>query len=155
MSVEEEEKKIKTYELTYLSKSGDSAVARSAVSGAGGVVLDITEPVKVRLEYQIRKTPMAFLGTVKFEIAPEEVKGLTASLRLEQGEIIRFIITNPIISTVGRPDMARDGSFSAGTDGGRARAAQAGSERAAPARAARVAELTNEALERKIEEILK
>jgi small subunit ribosomal protein S6 len=128
----------KEYELGYLLKEEKNAEILDAVRTLGG---DITleGPVnRTKLAYEIQKESEAYFGFVQFMMEPTKAKELEAILGLNKNVMRSLIMTPPPMKEKKRPE---------------------GSEAPKPAAPVREAKaqpttLSNEALEKKIEEIL-
>lgn len=141
--MEPNEKDKKEYELGYMAKD-ESAPADilGAVRAAGGEVT-LEGPVnRVRLAYEIKKENEAFFGFVQFAMKPDAVKGLSDALSLKP-DVLRFLLVTP-------PPM-KDRRRS-GDDAKPASAAP--QDRAVRSEVKAAGPLSNEDLEKTIEEIL-
>jgi ribosomal protein S6 len=128
------------YDLTFLSEREDLASLKKVFSKNGITITGERELVKVRLAYPIKKQAYAFMGIIVFNADPAVITDLDKDIRLDGGLLRHF---------VGRvkPTRASD------------RPARKFSLRPTGPYAVKKpvvdATLTNEALEKKIEEILK
>lgn len=127
------------YEITFYTKAEDASPVRAAIEAHRGKVAEGKPFEKVRLEYPIKKESYAFMGVLRAELSPDAVKEVSRSLTLSSA-VLRHLITASSLPEEGgeteRRPVERKKPFAP-------RAAPAGN-----------AILTNEALERKIEEIL-
>lgn len=130
-----------TYELTFHLMGEDTAPVRAMVEKHGGKVVSERQPQKVRLGYSIGKQQYSFMGTILFTAGGEVIAPLSNDLKLS-GVALRFQIGR----RVERKEPKRA-----------PKAEQTPSEGAhAPSRIKPFdGTLSNEALEKKIEEILK
>ncbi|HXF44205.1 MAG TPA: 30S ribosomal protein S6 [Candidatus Paceibacterota bacterium] len=129
------------YELTVITKDENFEPVREILSRRGATIVH-EEPVrKIHMFYPIKKERYGFLNVVKFEGASEALNDITADLKL-RGDVLRFIVTKakivPAASGVEEPEVSV-----------RRQAAKPASTKPSDQI------LTNEELERKIEEILK
>ncbi|MFH1193109.1 MAG: 30S ribosomal protein S6 [Candidatus Jorgensenbacteria bacterium] len=131
------------FEISYLEREEGTGGLRAAIERNHGRVIAEKPLEKVRLAYPIRKHPYAFLGCIEFSMEPSLLAEFRAELNLNS-EVLRILLhraTRPEASTA-----SESPKFDA-------------TPRVRPPRPARPkadpAILTNEALEKKIEEILK
>lgn len=124
------------YELMVMGITEDFATTKERIKRFGGVVLSEKPAQKLRLAYPIKKQQYCFSSIMEIELPPLAVKDLTNELKLDE-TILRsaiYIASAKAEERSERPAMRR------------------------PVRGIRKppeAVLTNEALEKKIEEILK
>lgn len=126
------------YEIGFVLKTEDASVISQSLKNRGFVILSENPLTKIRLAYTIKKENFAYFGYVHFEGEPAAIKNLRTDLKLNP-EVLRYlIITRPF----GEKEI----------------------KKSEPAESAEPREklflspesvLTNEALEKKIEEILK
>ncbi|MGC9603466.1 MAG: 30S ribosomal protein S6 [Minisyncoccia bacterium] len=141
----EENKKKENYEVAFLTKEeGGEALIKKFLTKYGALV-EREKPVqKMRLSFPIKKENFAFLGTLVFSADSESVKGLVTDLNLENGILRYFLRKAKKLSLENRSESGdltpkeRKPFLRFGRD-----------EKRGPEQA-----LTNEALEKKIEEIL-
>lgn len=138
--MEQEDNLKKEYELAFLVKEDIDAAAVIAALKATGAEISLEGPVrKIALAYEIKKQTSASFGFAQFTMEPAAAKALEGFLSLRP-EILRFmLITPPSAKAQPYPQSA-----------GPARPAAKPYEPKAAAPS-----LSNEALEKKIEEILK
>ncbi|MEK7086942.1 MAG: 30S ribosomal protein S6 [Patescibacteria group bacterium] len=134
------------YEITCILKDEeDSKEVGRILKKNKAVILDERPLVKVQLAYSIQKLNQAYLGYFLFGLDPEFVPALSAELGLEKN-IVRHLI-NKASSRDGRAsDKKRRSTFERERVG--ARALKETEKMFEPV-------LTNEAIQEKIEEILK
>lgn len=127
----------KEYELSFLSRTEEGARQVLDVIKAQGADVSFESPVnKITLAYKIEKESTAFFGYFFFSVSPQEIKPIDEALKIK-GDILRFlIITPPFAKNSPRAAM-----------GQRNRPQRPAVEKPAQP-------LSNEALEKKIEEIL-
>ncbi len=147
-----EETTKKKYELTFWLKDENASPVKKVLGKHGVEVIAERDLAKFRLSYPIKKESNAFMGSIVFALDPALVSALTGDLNLALG-VLRFIVT-----------LAEERSASAvaiSPDMGGGVAAGAARERGGFFRRLRTESkpapdvLTNEALEKKIEEISK
>ncbi|OGG40684.1 hypothetical protein A3A21_00360 [Candidatus Jorgensenbacteria bacterium RIFCSPLOWO2_01_FULL_45_25b] len=133
------------YEITYLLKDeADLPLFHACFTKFHASHLEDASLTKVRLEYMIKKASQGFLGVSTFRIDPSALADFSRDLRLIS-EVLRFIILKPTLRSI---RVARK-------EGERRPPSQRREVKvAAPEFRGGGAELTNEALEKKIEEIL-
>ncbi len=136
----------KEYELAFLAaeESGAPKVSAAIAKNGGGGFLP--RPVeRIALEYKIKKATSAYFGFLHFRMAPMGAKALEHEMNVMPG-ILRFlIITPPFVKT--KPRIARPWS-------GIAPAAASLTPSDRVEREQTSLPISNEALEKKIEEIL-
>lgn len=134
--MEEKEIDKKEYELSFLSKTEEGAKEIvELVRSLGGEITFESSVNKIALAYKINKEAAAFFGWIFFTALPKDVKGIKDSLALK-GDILRtLLITPPFVKGKPRPIGARPKP-----------------QKTSPEKPAQP--LSNEALEKKIEEIL-
>lgn len=145
---------IKTeYEIAYLVRiEEDAQIVASAIASHRGEVKSEVPLKRIALSYKIKKETQAVLGVVRFMMEPEMAVSLAKVLRTNNA-ILRFLVTKAVSIASTTPMRP----FRSGHSGGVSRP-QMG-ERKTPAFPATApfapsAPLSNEALEKKIEEIL-
>lgn len=126
------------YEIGFVIKTEDASVISQPLKNREFVILNENPLTKIRLAYPIKKENFAYFGYVYFEGEPAAIKNLKADLKLNP-EVLRYLI---IARLFGKKDF----------------------KKSEPAESVEPKEklflspepvLTNEALEKKIEEILK
>jgi len=126
------------YRISFMQKSEDAPLVHNLVKKCGGEIF-IEEPVvKTRLEYKIGKENFAFLGEIRFFADPSAIIKIQEELRFSD-EVIRFMV-----------DKEKKQPKSDDISRKRAQRRPFRSEE----RKKESGELSNEALEKKIEEIL-
>ncbi len=140
-----EEDKTKTYELTALVKNEETNVLRSALQKIGASLLEEKPLVKMQLQYPILKEQFAFQAVLYFTAPEETIAALQNDLNFNK-EVIRYVVKIP--RRVSKEE-SRGGIFERGS---RERARFASPHEPRETRKPEI--LTNEALEKKIEEIL-
>lgn len=136
----------KEYEIAFLAKTEEDA--KGVLQSLKGFEAEITfeGPVtRTTLAYRIKKEDVALFGYCHFSIFPEKAKELSGELQLKPG-IIRFLLITPPFSKQ-KPKL-RD-MDSRGVPGGAPEYV-----RRERSHEIRPTPLSNEALEKKIEEIL-
>ncbi len=140
---------LKEYELSFIVPLEDDikAVAKIVVDHHGSVIRHGV-PRKVLLSYPICKHREACFGFFIISLNPETVSSLNHDLNLS-GSILRFIIVSPVVSPIPAPvSSASSPAVTMPPLPPRRR------EFAAPPSPPSSGSLTNEALEKKLEEIL-
>ncbi|MBI4991824.1 MAG: 30S ribosomal protein S6 [Candidatus Harrisonbacteria bacterium] len=137
----------KEYELSFLLKSRDSLnTLETAFVQSEAEVLYTGSVVETRLAYPIKKYNQALFGYFHFRALPENAEKLAKILNLNSALLRFLIVTPPITKNVGRQRGLAESSKL------RPRPADA---TAAVDSSKSSGALTNEALEEKLEEILK
>ncbi len=128
----------KDYELSFLLLSAEAAAGVLELLGKHGAAPYEQGPVKpIRLMYLIRKQTSAFFGFCFFTAEPEKIAKIKEELAFLPG-VLRFLIITPPVKSVSRE-----------------RKAPPAEAEIKPPEPAATPVLTNEALEEKLEEILK
>jgi len=132
----------KQYEIAFLSKDEQGAQeVLKAVKKLEGELIFEGPFEKTALTYKIKKQTTAFFGYVHATLKPESIKDLDHNLRINP-DILRFlIVTPPFVKTKARPLYKPSPKTEPEPKEPRPKAAPI--------------PLSNEALEKKIEEILK
>ncbi|MEK7608011.1 MAG: 30S ribosomal protein S6 [Patescibacteria group bacterium] len=133
----------KEYELAFLAKAEEDAKDLIATLKKFEADVSFEGPVtRTTLAYEIKKEGVALFGYCHFSLLPEKTKDVSNELNIKPG-IIRFLLITPPFSR----QKPRPRDFQGGFGGG---------ERMRPQKPyeAKPATLSNEALEKKIEEIL-
>jgi ribosomal protein S6 len=126
------------YEISFLLKSTEEAEAVTKhLAEVGAEILSENKLQEISLAYPINKINKAFFGYSIFNSLPSEIAKLNNSLGLDK-KVLRFLIVTPPITKV--QDRKQEPVMSAEKP------------KAAPVREA---DLSNDALEQKLEEILK
>lgn len=136
------DKKISEYKISFLTKTENSDAIRNVMLKRGIEIVSESEPVKVHLAYPVKKEQYAFSGSFLFRAPSDDVTEITPSLKLEKDILRLMIIKEPILDVDARTHQA-NASLRA-----RVRRRGDGVKRSFKT------ELSNEALEKKIEEIL-
>lgn len=140
----ENEKDKKHYELAYLAKSEDAAREVTEMVKSIGAEVSFEAPLsKLPLAYPVKKEKAAHFGYLHFISAPDLIADLDRSLKTLPSVLRFLIITPPFVKAQGRSER----TFSAGAPRTKSAAPRMSQPKPAP--------LSNEALEKKIEEILK
>lgn len=136
---------LRRYEIMFLVRSESNSIVKKILEANGAKILSEKPLEKVRLFYPIKKQTFAFAGSFAFEIHPQKLEKLSKDLGLEN-EVLRSMLTSSRVrgERAFSQNVSREAAF----------------ERKRSAASARVGRkyadtiLTNEALEKKIEEIL-
>ena len=138
--MDQEDNLKKEYELAFLVNEETDAPGIVSALKAAGAEIHLEGPVrKVALAYEIKKQTAACFGFVQFAMDPAAAKSLEASMNLRPEVLRSMLITPPSAKAQPYPQSA-----------GPARPVAKPYEPKAA-----VPTLSNEALEKKIEEILK
>ncbi|MFA5084354.1 MAG: 30S ribosomal protein S6 [Candidatus Paceibacterota bacterium] len=138
MKPENQEIEKRKYEIGFVIKTEDASVISQSLKNRGFAVLNDNPVEKVQLAYPIKKESYAYFGFLHFEGDPAAIKNLKDDLKLNP-EVLRYlIITPPFIK---KPAWRKSLPVQS----------QQEIKPALPTESI----LTNEALEKKIEEILK
>lgn len=138
--MEDEKKDTVEYRLSFLTKDEDQSAVRSAFSAHGAEITHEEPPQKVRLAYPIQKQQFAFSGSLLFRAVPEALTEALSAVRREQS-VLRAMAVRDFPSD-------EEKKMGVSTAVGRGR----GTRRPVRERSFR-SQLSNEALEKKIEEI--
>lgn len=133
-----EEKNERVYELTLTSETEDITKAKAVLVKRGAAIIAERPLEKIRFAYPVKKQGYAFLGTVRFS-AVADIDGLSKELS-QEGGLIRFLIH--VVDTKLEAELQQ------------LRASRAAAGPRSFRKEADTSVLTNEALEKKIEEIL-
>ena len=85
---------ISQFEITFLIKEEDAEPVKAFLMKSGAKILNERPIVKVALEYPIKKQAQAFLGVINFEAKKDQIQKLTQDFNFDSG-ILRFLITKP------------------------------------------------------------
>jgi len=147
-----DEKDKKEYELAVLVKTEEDLAAVTAlIRQHNGEMVFEFRPKKLALAYEIKKNTEAIFAYCNFHAAPEEAKALESDLNVK-AEVIRFMV----IASPAPAESTERQAMPPGAMPRRPRVMRPVSNdvAAAPAKPAPSKPLSNEALEKKIEEIL-
>jgi ribosomal protein S6 len=135
-----EEKDIKKYELSFLVKEeGDEKKVLEFISKEGGTIDLEPQPTKISMAYPINGFNQAYFGYVHFSVMPEVIANLEHELVTKDFVLRHLIITPPFVKEA-KPKQADKITAEVKPEG------KQESPKSEP--------LTNEELEKKIEEIL-
>ena len=129
------------YELTAVTKEENFAPLKEIIARGGAKILSEEVAKKIQLFYPVKNERYGFLGVFKFESAPDALPAISNDLNMK-GDVLRFIIV-------------KSREVKAGEGEKQANPAPRDFVRAQPSKKPAEAALTNEELEKKIEEILK
>ncbi len=138
----------KKYEIGFLAKEeGFKDKLVKLVGDFGGEIIDSGDLSRIKLAYPIKKETSAFFGYFYFSIQPEAVKKISENLKLNSEILRHIIISTPVIqqaiqSVSKRPRRAFSPEIPTAAS-------------AVPKKPKAQPILSNEALEKKLEEILK
>jgi len=152
MKTENQEIKKRKYEFAFILKTEDVSVVTKLLANGGFAVLTENPLEKIQLAYPIKKEDYAFFGYCHFEGDPAVIKNLRTDLKLNPGVLRYLLITPPFIKKPAwrkseSAELPEETKFNLPAD----RQARLADRQSSPAESI----LTNEALEKKIEEILK
>lgn len=134
------------YEITFVQTNDDASLVRRILEKAGARIEKEEPLVKAKLTYPIKKEQYGFLGTMSFSGNSSLISSLTEALSLEKS-VIRHLIerSSSILKKEGSTVAPQEAKpFVRKMVGAVKRAVQTKSQ-----------SLTNEELEKKIEEIMK
>lgn len=138
----------RNYELSFLLKNKeDVSLADNLLNQYGAEILYHGPVAETRLAYQIQKQSLAHFSFIQFSASPETVEKISAALKLSPAVLRTLIVTPPML----RSDKASRVSVESRPIRGKS-VVSAGA--AAPT-ASKSGALTNQALEERLEEILK
>ena len=129
----------RVYELTLTSETENTSRAKAVLAKRGATIVAERPLEKIRFAYPVKKQGYAFLGAIRFS-GVSDIAGLSKELA-QDGGLLRFLVN--VVDTKLEAELQQL----------RASRAAAGS-RSFRKEAADTTVLTNEALEKKIEEIL-
>ncbi|KKT92360.1 MAG: 30S ribosomal protein S6 [Candidatus Jorgensenbacteria bacterium GW2011_GWA2_45_13] len=129
------------YEISFFQRTEEDECVKKAITVNHGVVLEERPIVKVRFAYPIEKESQGFMGIIRFRMPGEGISSFSSMLGLEKG-LLRFMVT--------RTD--RVGETVTDEEKGRRRMQRRVPSRE-PKKGFTATVLSNEALEKKIEEI--
>ncbi len=134
----------KQYEMSFLlQEEGGLSTVTKFVKDLGGEIALEGSIQKIALSYPIKKETNAFFGFLHFSMDPAEIAHLTHEMETKPGILRHLIITPPFKKMETRPRMETP------------RVAERASIERKPEPVRPLETLTNEDLEKKIEEILK
>ena len=135
---------MKDYEISYLVKEEDSSGIQSILEKNQAVVEDESSLQKTQTAYAIKKQPLSYMGSLRFQAEPESLPQIETALKLDNNLLRHLIIKVTKKQKKGRGVSAPSASRE-----------KPELRRAEPTvRPEREEILTNEALEKKIEEIM-
>lgn len=141
-----QEKNAGTYEISFIQKSEDDRSVIDAIRSFGGAVIEEQQLTKIRSAYPLKKETQGFLGIIQFSMEPDATNRFIASLELNE-DILRSMVhrvSGNKKEFSGRPQIGFRGRMQ--------------SRKGIPQRryddSSAPQPLSNEALEKKIEEIL-
>ncbi len=142
------DKEQKKYEIGFLAKTDkDGKEIIESLKNYQALIVGEDNGLRIKLAYPIKKEESAFFGCIQFSAAPDIIKKISDELNLNN-RILRFlIITPPIVksATVSAPRTRRTVLFK---EKEAAKKVEIKKSEPQPI-------LTNEELEKKLEEILK
>ena len=131
------------YEISFTLKGEDTTSIRKVFSARGVDFSGEVELRKIRLAYPIKKNEYGFFGSFEFEAAAEDLDKIFSDLKLE-ADVLRYMVTRVEENKTEK----RESKKMPESVGEPAKKAEDSKRYSEPA-------LTNEELEKKIEEILK
>lgn len=141
----------KEYELSFLIKDQQGeAVLDGLLKQFGAEVSHKSQLVEMKLAYPVKKHKQANFGFIHFSLAPESVKNFSQALNLSPS-VLRMLIISP---PVGKLEKVRNqtSDYQSELRGNRVRIKKSEDNEAMPAKGGA---LSNKALEKTLEEILK
>ena len=94
MSTENQEVEKRKYELAFILKVEDASVISQSLANREFTILNENPLEKVRLAYPIKKEDYAYFGYFHFEGELAALKNLRADLKLKP-EVLRYLIISP------------------------------------------------------------
>lgn len=132
---------LKVYEVAFLAKSLEEDKALTdLIKQYRGNVLRKNAFQEVKLAYPIKKQTSAYFGCLQFEFLPQDIDKLSEALKLQPAILRHLIVTPLMVTKVVRKAAERKSETP---------------EIVRPVPASKATVLTNEALEERLEEILK
>jgi ribosomal protein S6 len=148
----EELKDKKEYEISFiLSGEEGSAEIERELSAIGAEITFKSPAASTRLAYPLKKHETGYFGYIHFMALPDRVKALKDALAHKPG-VLRFLVITPAVKQVVREMGARSAAPRKEKDKAEGAPTTGSAGRLAPP-AEKL--MTNEALEKKLEEILK
>lgn len=146
---------IRNYEIGFLLKSEENRkVIFGAIERAGFGLLNEGQISNIKLAYPIKKQNFAQFGYAYFSAEPGKIEEFKKDLSMVPGILRLTIFANPVIKT--KEDEARaERSYFENEKPAEARETQPVKERRPVAKQPRAETLSNEDLEKRLEEILK
>ncbi|HUY69727.1 MAG TPA: 30S ribosomal protein S6 [Candidatus Tyrphobacter sp.] len=141
-----EETDKKGYEISFLLRREEDveAILKPLAEGLGEVLSE-GQLTMIKLAYPVQKETSAYFGWIHFSMAPENVKKMSGTLKLDARVLRYLIITPPISRAERRPRIRPSESTPAAV-----------TEPVSESRPKeKETEISNEALEKRLEEILK
>jgi len=138
-----EDQELKKYEVTLLLKEDIKDKIEAILSKNGAVNLITGEFKKIQLAYPIKKENFAFIGDITFEILPSEISKISNDLKVESS-VLRYLITKLENLQQAEENKNKNKPYSGSYKKERRSVVSSSSTM-----------LTNETLEKQIEEILK
>ncbi|MBI5733284.1 30S ribosomal protein S6 [Candidatus Jorgensenbacteria bacterium] len=127
-----------SYTLTFVVQAESSDSIRRSLSKHAAHIVAERPLQKIKLAYLIRKQAYGFLGVIEFKAMPEHVSDLMKSLQFD-GDVLRYLLHR---MTVGEENISERSSIMSRSV-----------TRSRPVKKYPEPALSNEALERKIEEL--
>ncbi len=132
----------KSYEISFLVRNeNDVEAVLNRLSRIGAEILNEGNVSEIKLAYPIKKASSAYFGWIYFDVVPEKIAELNSALKLDEKIMRHLVITPPITKTEkkrpAKPSPAKSETIAATASGSTS------------------SELSNEELEKKLEEILK
>ncbi|MEK7624432.1 MAG: 30S ribosomal protein S6 [Patescibacteria group bacterium] len=152
MKTENQEIKKRKYEIAFVLNIENASVISQALSNGKFTVLTENPLEKIQLAYSIKKENYAYFGYFHFEGEPAAVKNLRIDLKLNPNVLRYVIITPPFVK---KPAWKKPESAPTSQEARFASPAEKQTMPVGKQTSPVESILTNEALEKKIEEILK
>lgn len=147
----------KNYEIGFLSASEDGAEQVAGVLAERGAEIVSRAPIsRIALAYPIRKQETAQFGSIVFSAGADAISEIEKTLRMHK-EVMRYmiIVRPPVRASKAADRLVRRDNEAARTETPPAGTGELSRWKETKRKAAEPKELTNEALEKKLEEILK
>ena len=140
-----------SYEVAFWTRDENNGSLQKIISKHGGEIIKEKPVQKMRLAYSIKNESFAFFGNIIFRMSPDEVIGFKMDVNPEEG-VLRYFFRRAKKNRTDGVSAAREENQVTGSFREKSRSFLG--FRSEPKKSTEQI-LTNEALEKKIEEILK
>ena len=150
-----DQREITQYEIGFLVRTEDDArQVLQLLQGHKVLVVSQSSLSRIKLAYPIQKEAFAFFGYVHFSLDPGAMKALETDFR-SAPYVLRFLIITPPLQGLHGVRGGGESPRRVAMSRGKTPAPDVLVSAPVPQKPVREAELSNEALEKKLEEILK